>query len=161
MGRIVIFDDPEPLESIIQKVARGLGNPTGSVPVAIPQGSKISDMKIKSVGICAGSGGSLFAGVNVDLLFTGELSHHEALAAIEKGQCVIAPFHSNTERAFLGEVLRDQLEEAVREEWEALRNDELSQTQDDSVKEALKDDSMDVEVSKRDMDPYGIITIKA
>lgn len=44
-------------------------------------------------------------GLEVDLLFTGELSHHEALAAIEQGKVVITAFHSNTERGFLKGVL--------------------------------------------------------
>ncbi len=44
---------------------------------------------IKKIGLCAGSGGSMFKNLNVDLLFTGELSHHEALAAKERGISVI------------------------------------------------------------------------
>lgn len=121
MGRIVRFNRPQPLLDIIDRIGLGLGNPKG-FPIAVPQGKQASDMMISSVAICAGSGGHLFSGLgkngeeDVDLLFTGELSHHEALAAIEQGKCVITLFHSNTERGFLHSVLKPQLEKQVRKE---------------------------------------------
>lgn len=120
MGRIIRFPAPVPLTEIIDRITLGLGNPKG-FPIAIPQGRQVGDMQISSIALCAGSGGGLFSaaeknGEHVDLYFTGELSHHEALAAIEQGKCVIALFHSNTERGFLHEVLKQQLEGQVREE---------------------------------------------
>lgn len=120
MGRIVRFADPVPLTEIIDRIGLGLGNPKG-FPIAVPQGREASEMMIGSIGICAGSGGHMFSemdqnGEDVDLLFTGELSHHEALAAIEKGRCVICLFHSNTERGFLHGVLKGQLEKTIKEE---------------------------------------------
>lgn len=120
MGRIVRFNEPVPLTDIIDRIGLGLGNPKG-FPIAVPQGKSAGDMQISSIGICAGSGGGLFSamekdGEDVDLLFTGELSHHEALAAIEKGKCVICLFHSNTERGFLHGVLKGQLETTISEE---------------------------------------------
>lgn len=46
--------------------------------------------RIKRVALCAGSGGSVFKGLtDVDVFFTGEFSHHEALAAVERGISVI------------------------------------------------------------------------
>ena len=120
MGRIVRLSERVALPDIIDRIGLGLGNPKG-FPIAIPQGKEASDMMISSIGICAGSGGHLFSemeamGEEVDLLFTGELSHHEALAAIEKGKCVICLFHSNTERGFLHSVLKGQLEKTIKEE---------------------------------------------
>lgn len=120
MGRIVHLSEPVPLTDIIDRIGLGLGNPKG-FPIAVPQGKEASEMMISSIGICAGSGGHLFSemekdGEEVDLLFTGELSHHEALAAIEKGKCVICLFHSNTERGFLHSVLKGQLEMTIKEE---------------------------------------------
>jgi len=157
MGRIVRFKEKQPLTSLIDRVSRGLGNPKG-FPVAIPQSASLDDIQISSVGICAGSGGSLLSPLHdVDLLFTGEMSHHEALAAIERGQCVIAPFHSNTERGFLQDVLRDQLQKAVAEEWESVRREEAEREDvSEEFMEALKDDEVNVEVSESDRDPYGI-----
>ena len=121
MGRIVRFAEPVPLTEIIDRIGLGLGNPKG-FPIAIPQGKLISEMMIGSIALCAGAGGHLFGDMektdeeDVDLLFTGELNHHEALAAIEKGKCIICLFHSNTERGFLQSVLKGQLEREVKQE---------------------------------------------
>ena len=166
MGRIVRFDKPVPLTAIIDRIGLGLGNPKG-FPIAVPQGKQASDMEISSVGICAGSGGGLFSqmekdGEEVDLYFTGELSHHEALAAIEKGKCVICLFHSNTERGFLHGVLKGQLEDTIAEEWERVRKEELqADGVSEELKESLEDDHFDVAVSEVDRDPYGIMIAKS
>jgi len=163
-GRIVCFRQPQALSALIERIARGVGNPKG-FPIAVPQGRAVDSISISSVGICAGSGASLLAGRDVDLLFTGELPHHEALAAIERGQCVVTLFHSNTERGFLHAVLRAQLQASVKEEWEALRTELKQQLpQDgsaDDVREALDDGSVVVDCSERDRDPYGIVISKA
>jgi NIF3 (NGG1p interacting factor 3) len=114
---------------------------------------------VSSVGICAGSGGSLLSGLHdVDLLFTGEMSHHEALGAIERGQCVITLFHSNSERGFLNVVLREQLLGKVKEEWDVIRTEEREgEDVPEELLEALEDDEIVIEVSERDRDPYGIV----
>lgn len=156
MGRIVTFSQPQPLPTLLDRIGRGLNNPKG-FPIAIPQNSTISDLSISSVGICAGSGASLLGNLEVDLLFTGEMSHHDALAAIEKGQVVISLFHSNSERGFLSEVLRDQLEDTVEEEWSQVRHEESGNAE---LKEALEDTDFDVLVSEVDRDPYGIVILK-
>lgn len=120
-------------------------------------------MQIWSVGICAGSGGSLLRDLDVDLLFTGELGHHEALAAVEKGRCVVTLFHSNTERGFL-QVLREKLVEVLGEEWKGLRRELRGALPDDGsaedMLEALNDESVVVDCSERDRDPYGIVIRK-
>ncbi|KAK4574282.1 hypothetical protein LTR86_002043 [Recurvomyces mirabilis] len=166
MGRIVRFSQPVPLPDIIDRIGLGLGNPRG-FPIAIPQGKQASDMMISSIGICAGSGGHLFsemdkAGEEVDLLFTGELSHHEALAAIEQGKCVICLFHSNTERGFLHSVLKPQLENTIAAEWDRIRSEERAKEGlSDEFLEALNDDHFDVQVSEIDRDPYGVMISKS
>ncbi|KAK3707070.1 hypothetical protein LTR37_012402 [Vermiconidia calcicola] len=165
MGRIVRFYEPVPLPDIIDRIGLGLGNPRG-FPIALPQGKQASDMMISSIGICAGSGGHLFSemekdGEEVDLLFTGELSHHEALAAIEKGKCVICLFHSNTERGFLHSVLKVQLEKKVKEEWERTRKEERCKDgRSEEFLESLDDEHVEVHVSEVDRDPYGIMISK-
>jgi putative NIF3 family GTP cyclohydrolase 1 type 2 len=162
MGRIVRFETPQALSAIIERIARGVGNPKG-FPIAVPQGSSIASIKIKSVAICAGAGGSMFAGLNdIDLLFTGELSHHEALAAIERGQCVITLFHSNTERGFLHNILKNQLLQQTKIEWETLRKEESTKEGvSEEIIEALDDEYVGVEVSEKDRDPYGLVIAKA
>jgi putative NIF3 family GTP cyclohydrolase 1 type 2 len=156
MGRIVQFNQPQPLPMLLDRIGKGLNNPKG-FPIAIPQNATISDIKISSVGICAGSGASLLSNLDVDLLFTGEMSHHEALAAIEKGQVVINLFHSNSERGFLAEVLLEQLEEAVETEWNKAREEG---TDDNELKEALAEEEFEIAVSEVDRDPYGIVVLK-
>jgi putative NIF3 family GTP cyclohydrolase 1 type 2 len=53
--------------------------------------------------------------MDVDVLLTGELSHHEVLASIAKGQHVILCGHTNTERGFLA-VLQPQLQRELEKE---------------------------------------------
>ncbi len=157
VGRIVRFKDPQPLPELIERIGKGIGNPKG-FPVAVPQGKSLDEIKISSVAMCAGSGGSVLNPIeDVDLLFTGELPHHEALAAIERGQCVIALFHSNTERGFLHAVLKDQLREKIKEEWDRVRQAEREAGNvAEEMTDALDDEEIQVDVSQRDRDPYGL-----
>nr|POE74366.1 ngg1-interacting factor 3 [Quercus suber] len=164
MGRIVRLSSPVPLTEIIDRIGLGLGVPKG-FPIAVPQGKTPDEMQISSIGICAGSGGHLFSeaekrGEEVDLYFTGELSHHEALAAIEKGKCVISLFHSNTERGFLHTVLKPQLEAAIGEEWGRIRTQEKGQGGvRGEFADCLDDEMVEVHVSEVDRDPYGIMVL--
>ncbi|POS84666.1 hypothetical protein EPUL_002766 [Erysiphe pulchra] len=151
-GRIVKFDKPISLKIILERITKGL-NAINGLSVAVPQGvigpskSKIS---ISSIGICAGSGGSLLNGLDVDLLFTGELSHHEALAAIEAGKVVVTAGHSNTERVFLKSRMRSLLEEQIRQEIH-----QTSDIRDSSVEIA----DFSVDISKLDRDPYDLVRL--
>jgi dinuclear metal center YbgI/SA1388 family protein len=155
MGRIVRFHQPQPLPTLLDRIGKGLNNPKG-FPIAIPQDKNIEDIEIRSVGICAGSGASMLNSLDVDLLFTGEMAHHEALSAIEQGRVVISLFHSNSERGFLADVLRGQLEETVQEEWAKLQEEERD---NNMLAEALAEDDFDIEVSEVDRDPYGIVVL--
>jgi len=60
---------------------------------------------VNTVGICAGSGGSLLRGLQVDLVITGEMSHHELLDFNHNGTTVLLCNHSNSERGYLREFL--------------------------------------------------------
>lgn len=71
-----------------------------------PKGNLI----IKTIAICAGSGSSVLKGVAADLYLTGEMSHHEVLAAVASGSHVVLTEHSNSERGYLQAVLRPTLE---------------------------------------------------
>ena len=167
-GRLITFDSPQPLTHLIERIARGVGTPKG-FPVAIPQSSSVEDIQIRTVGICPGSGGSTLrdcaAAGEGGLLFTGELSHHEALAVTEKGGCVVSLFHSNSERGYLHSVMKGKLESEVKREWERVRKSMLEKSDQDGANEdledALKDEHVMVEVSERDRDPYGIVILQA
>lgn len=139
-GRVVRFNKPQPLGTLISRITSGLG--VDYVSVAVPQSisqEEKSNIPISTVGICAGSGGDLLDGLDVDLLFTGEISHHPALAAIEKGKVVITTFHSNSERAFLNHRMKPYLEEKLS----------------NILGEGTKD--FQIEVSQADKDPFEIV----
>lgn len=141
-GRIVRFAAPQTLGTIIQRISDHLGLP--ALSVAIPQSMearKRSEIKISSIGICAGSGGSLLNGLDVDLLFTGELSHHEALAATEQGRCVITTFHSNSERRYLRDRMVQMLYSVLKDATKTYPYE------------------IQVDVSRADRDPYEIVIV--
>ena len=57
---------------------------------------------VKRVAVAAGAGGELLGDAiraHADVFVTGEVRHHDALAAVAKGTAVIATMHSNSERA--------------------------------------------------------------
>jgi dinuclear metal center YbgI/SA1388 family protein len=57
---------------------------------------------IRSVAVCPGAGTSVFRALDrVDLLLTGEMSHHDVLAWVARGTTVFLTEHTNTERGFL------------------------------------------------------------
>ena len=107
----------------------------------------------------------MFKDVQADLLFTGELSHHEALAATERGSCVVTLFHSNSERGFLTKVMKPKLEKILRKEWDRVREQERKRSSEgsrlDGWEEALDDEDVLVEVSEVDRDPFGIVILQA
>lgn len=76
---------------------------------------------ISTIAICAGSGGSMFKDVAADLYFTGEMSHHEVLAARAMNRYVLICGHTNTERGYL-RILKDKLtKEQTDEELTGLK----------------------------------------
>ncbi len=118
---------------------------------------------ITTIGICAGSGGSMLLGVDADVYFTGEMPHHEVLASIQSGHNVIlctcfyllggwtgshgsAGGHTNTERGYLPWLKKD-IEEFIQEE--------LAQPTDPAEAEVLK--GLEVVVSTRDEYPLAIM----
>ncbi|KAJ5087388.1 hypothetical protein N7456_011004 [Penicillium angulare] len=167
-GRLVTFNEPQPLTALVDHIGRGVGLP-GGIPIATPQGRPINDIKIRTVGMCPGSGsGVLLRGNEIpDLLFTGEMSHHEALAATEKGSVVISLAHTNSERGYLRAVMQDQLIRQVSQVWQNERKSALQAIQDNakqggasstsSFEEVYQDSSVEVSVSEVDRDPYGIM----
>ena len=164
-GRLITFKTPQSLTLLITRIAHAIGLPKG-FPVAIPQSASVEDISVKTVGVCPGSGGSVLrnASPTPDLVFTGELSHHEALAITERGGSVISLFHSNSERGYLHSVLQPQLEKKLKSEWESLRNELKSSNGgkegwEDGIEEILEDEGAEVAVSEVDRDPFGIVVL--
>jgi import inner membrane translocase subunit TIM54 len=143
-GRIVTFDSAQPVQPLIDRIGRAAGNPA-ALSIAIPQSASLSTLHVRTVGVCPGSGSGVLmkASPLPDLLLTGELSHHEALAATERGSVVITLFHSNTERGYLSDVMRRLLTSVIREN-----------------EEPRSADGFAVDVSASDRDPYGIVVLQ-
>jgi len=101
-GRLSRFSSLIPLNNIIQTLKEKLK--MQSIRFASPSGT--TDHMIDSVGVCVGSGSSVLSGSDASLYLTGEMSHHEILACISLGKCVILLDHSSSERPFLPELAR-------------------------------------------------------
>lgn len=102
--------DATPLPELIQRIKRELS--LSHVLVAGP-----SDAIINRAAVLAGAGREHLKDAidnGAQLYLTGEIPHHDALAAAKAGVSVVATLHSNSERATLKR-LRDRLAEATRE----------------------------------------------
>ncbi|CAN6665811.1 hypothetical protein TRVA0_037S00892 [Trichomonascus vanleenenianus] len=133
MGRVVKLAEPIAMFELVKRVKEGLNMPR--IQVAYAAEHRDNTKAVRSVAICAGSGGSVLRGVDADVHFTGELGHHEALHLVESGKSAIVCGHSNTERGFL-KTFRAQL---------------LKELQ------AQHDGPVTVEISKFDKDPLEIV----
>lgn len=155
MGRLLTFSEAQSLTLIRDRLLKNTG--LSAAPLAIPQAAtNTATIGVKTVGVCPGSGASLLIrkGAPIaDLLVTGELSHHDALAAIERGSSVISLFHSNTERGFVGGPLREALDAELRKTWPLwLEEAKEADIQVDQFERGM----FDVAVSAVDRDPYRI-----
>ncbi|KAK0186763.1 NIF3-like protein-like protein [Armillaria mellea] len=107
-GRLMVLDEPVSVKELVGRVKRHLG--VSQVQVAYPSAVR-SD--IRTVAICAGSGGSMLVGRDADVYFTGEMSHHNVLASVAAGKHVVLCGHSNTERGYLS-VLAERLRKEIQ-----------------------------------------------
>lgn len=133
-GRVMELAEPVRLDRIARAYAAGLN--MKHVMVARPRGP---ETMIRSVAVCAGSGSDVLKDADVDLVVTGEMTHHVALRLTMLGKSVLTVFHSNSERGFLEQVLRPQLEGVLRKE----------------------DGKAEVLVSEEDADPFEIWEARA
>ncbi|PHH82307.1 hypothetical protein CDD82_6415 [Ophiocordyceps australis] len=136
-GLTVSFaNSPVPLAEIARRIAARLGG-LKYVMIASPPGTRIESKTVRSFAVCAGSGYSVIKESRAELLVLGETSHHSALRAIQQGQTVLQVFHSNSERAYLQQVLKPGLEAALRE----------------------TEDKAEVVMSKWDKEPFDIVAV--
>ena len=103
-GRFARLNEGVPFATMLARVKSALG--ISSVRVALPPNFETPDSIVfRSVAVCAGSGSSVFRMLQPsqkpDLLLTGEMGHHDVLAAVESGSVVFLTEHTNTERGFL------------------------------------------------------------
>ncbi|XP_026272635.1 NIF3-like protein 1 [Frankliniella occidentalis] len=113
LGRKVLLKESITLQTAVSLVKSHLGLP--DVAVATVPGEKYESTVVKTIAICAGSGGSVLNGVDADLYLTGEMSHHEVLDIVHKGTHVILTRHSNSERGFLHVAAKHHLKRLLPE----------------------------------------------
>lgn len=97
LGRIGALAKPTPLKAIIAKIKKH----TGAKAVGVVGREK---RLVKTAAVCAGSCGkiiNLIIARKADLYVTGELKHHQALAAQEAGLTCLCLSHTVSERFIL------------------------------------------------------------
>ncbi|KAF6761326.1 GTP cyclohydrolase 1 type 2/Nif3 [Ephemerocybe angulata] len=137
-GRLVTLNQPIDMRELERRIKAHLK--LTHHPVEAGQDRSSSSRSVRTIAICAGSGGSMLLGTKADVYFTGEMSHHEVLAAVAEGKNVILCGHTNTERGYLPVLA------------EKLRNELGSQECKD---EGLAD--VEVVVSQKDQHPLEIV----
>jgi len=123
LGRIGKLAQPSSVEQIIRRIKRR----TGAKAVGI-----VGDAKrlVKTAAVCAGYCGKIINAViaaKVDLYLTGELKHHQALAAQQADLTCICLSHTVSER-FMLRKLAKQLQEQIKQ--------------------------VTIKISKKDVDPF-------
>lgn len=93
VGRVGELPGPEPLERVAESVFGTLGR----------QGRVAGDgrQRVATLAVVPGSGGDLIgeaAAAGADAIVTGDVSHHRARAAVERGIAIIDAGHAATER---------------------------------------------------------------
>ncbi len=74
-GRLVKLKKPVKLKTLTQRIKKHLGLKTLRIAVVS------EDTPIQTVALCAGAGTDAFKGVQADCYLTGEMNHHNVLAA--------------------------------------------------------------------------------
>ena len=112
-GRELILRSPATLNTLLKRIKQHLGLTRLRVARAERhrQGHPGSE-PIERVALSAGAGAEVLAGSDADLLLTGEMRHHDVLAAVARSQSVVLCDHTNTERGYLP-VLKRRLSSAL------------------------------------------------
>jgi hypothetical protein len=103
LGRIGFLEKPAQLSVILKKIRQVTG-----AKVAGIVGNK--KRIVKKAAVCAGSCGKLIMNViaeKCDLYLTGEIKHHQAIAAQEAGVTVVCLSHTVSERFILKKVAKE------------------------------------------------------
>ncbi|KAJ1901809.1 hypothetical protein LPJ66_000480 [Kickxella alabastrina] len=133
-GRLLELATPRSLSDIVADVKTRLA--LNHVRVARAPRHEQDEELVSRIAICAGSGESVVGPVAADLYFTGEMGHHDVLAAVAKNTSCILAEHTNTERGYLQGTLKARLQQELNADSES--------------------DSTDVLVSRLDRDPITI-----
>lgn len=105
-GRRVMLDKAVSLKTIVDRIRHTIG----SKRILAATGQH-APRQYSTIGLCAGAGGTLVDSAIDDgcqLFFTGEMRHHNILAAQSRGCTIVLAGHTNTERGYL-KLLRRRL----------------------------------------------------
>jgi len=97
VGRRLVLDKPASLQDIAARIKGALG--VAHVELAVA-----TDKPISCIGVCPGAGAALMDAAmaeNCELFLTGEMKHHDILAAVRRGMSVMLAGHTRTERPYL------------------------------------------------------------
>ncbi|QOJ17502.1 MAG: Nif3-like dinuclear metal center hexameric protein [Phycisphaeraceae bacterium] len=111
-GRRVVLDRPVSLRTLVDRIRDTVGSKR--ILAAVGDGAP---RQYDRIGLCAGAGGSLLhlaIDEGCQVFFTGEMRHHDVLAAQARGCTVILAGHTNTERGYL-KILRKRMLESLGE----------------------------------------------
>jgi dinuclear metal center YbgI/SA1388 family protein len=103
-GRRLTLDQPVALATLAERLKQHLGISVVNIAAATDH-----DPPLSRIGVCPGSGASLIAAAREDTcqaFVTGEMKHHEVLAALDAGLSLILAGHTNTERGYLPRLAR-------------------------------------------------------
>lgn len=98
-GRRMTLDRPATLDDLAARLKKHLGIQAVNIAAAGERAGPVS-----RVGVCPGSGAALAAPARAEgceVFITGEMKHHEMLAALDSGLSIILAGHTNTERGYL------------------------------------------------------------
>ncbi|XP_028398766.1 NIF3-like protein 1 [Dendronephthya gigantea] len=114
VGRLCTLEEAVSVETLVKRIKDHLK--LDRIRFASAVRPSCQNGLVKTIAICAGSGGSVLKGIKADMYLTGEMSHHDILDAVSCGIHVVLGEHSNTERGFLNifsHVLYNMLEHKV------------------------------------------------
>jgi dinuclear metal center YbgI/SA1388 family protein len=110
LGRIGKLEKPTQLKKILERIKKHTGAKAFGI---VGEGNHL----IKTAAVCAGSCGKIINSIiaaKADLYLTGELKHHQALAAQEAGLTCICLSHTVSER-FILRKLAKQLQKQIEQ----------------------------------------------
>ncbi|THU79629.1 NGG1 interacting factor 3-like protein [Dendrothele bispora CBS 962.96] len=116
-GRLVVLKTPVSIDILAGRIKRHLG--LSHLQASYTAGALSRLAPVSTIAICAGSGGSMLLGSVADVYLTGEMGHHEVLAAVAAGKHVILCGHTNTERGYLPTLASKLQEELQRHELDS------------------------------------------
>jgi dinuclear metal center YbgI/SA1388 family protein len=104
-GRLLTLSKPASAGEVAARLRRHLG--VRRIESIVPPGAEAT--KHVRIALCPGAGASFLPDAvarGATLLVTGEARHHDHLAAIASGTCMLLPGHTQTERGFMPTLAR-------------------------------------------------------